>query len=115
MHGKADDGGGIVAPALAVSNDTPICRRLRENGHDGGFGLVTRAAIAKGAPVLEYVGEILTPEDADRRANDEYFFDTKVVPVDARKDGLHTVRRPCLRLIFPFPALLSVQQGGLKL
>ena len=72
------------------------------NTRNKGWGVRCWHKIYGGDFIAEYVGEILTPEDADRRANDEYFFDTKVVPVDARKDGLHTVSRPCLRLSFPF-------------
>ena len=49
---------------VAVSDDTPICRRLRARGLHGGFGLVALEPVAMGAPVVEYVGEILTREQA---------------------------------------------------
>ena len=82
------------------------------NTRNKGWGVRCWHKIYGGDFIAEYVGEILTPEDADRRANDEYFFDTKVVPVDARKDGLHTVSRPCLRLIFAFGSDACATRGA---
>jgi hypothetical protein len=66
--GHADDEGGVLAPALAVTVDAPICQRLREKGlGDGGYGVITTEAIAEGTPVVEYVGEVLTREQAEAR------------------------------------------------
>jgi hypothetical protein len=66
--GHAEDGGGILAPALAVTVNAPICQRLREKGYgDGGYGVITTQEIAEGTPVLEYVGEVLTKEQAEAR------------------------------------------------
>ena len=63
VTGAAGDGGGLHV-RVAVSDDTPICRRLRARGLHGGFGLVALEPVAMGAPVVEYVGEILTREQA---------------------------------------------------
>ena len=64
--GAAGDGGGLHV-RIAVSDDTPICRRLRQRGLHGGFGVVALEPISAGAPVVEYVGEILTREQAAAR------------------------------------------------
>ena len=61
MTGAAGDGGGLHV-RVAVSDDTPICRRLRACGLHGGYGLVALEPVAMGAPVVEYVGEILSRE-----------------------------------------------------
>ena len=61
MTGAAGDGGGLHV-RVAVSDDTPICRRLRACGLHGGYGLVALEPVAMGSPVVEYVGEILSRE-----------------------------------------------------
>lgn len=40
-----------------------------------GFGVKCLTRIRKGTFVAQYVGEILTDEEADRRTNDSFFFD----------------------------------------
>lgn len=40
-----------------------------------GFGVKCLSRIRKGTFVAQYVGEILTDEEADRRTNDSFFFD----------------------------------------
>ena len=65
MTGAAGDGGGLHV-RVAVSDDTPICRRLRACGLHGGYGLVALEPVAMGAPVVEYVGEILSREQVAR-------------------------------------------------
>ena len=66
MTGAAGDGGGLHV-RVAVSDGTPICRRLRACGLHGGYGLVALEPVAMGAPVVEYVGEILSREQASAR------------------------------------------------
>jgi hypothetical protein len=60
-----DDGGLRVS--VAVTDDTPICNALRGAGLPPGVGLVAHEHIAAGAPVIEYVGEVLTREQAELR------------------------------------------------
>ena len=64
--GAAGDGGGLLVP-VAVTDDTPVCSRLRAAGLPAGLGLVAAAPIACGDAVVEYVGEILTREQAESR------------------------------------------------
>ena len=40
-----------------------------------GWGLRTICPIPKGSFVLSYVGEVISDEEADRRADDSYLFD----------------------------------------
>jgi hypothetical protein len=49
-----------------------------------GWGVRCWHDIMAGDFISEYVGEILTSEEADLRENDEYFFDLQVVPVTER-------------------------------
>jgi hypothetical protein len=49
-----------------------------------GWGVRCWHNILAGDFIAEYVGEILTSEEADLRENDEYFFDLQVVPVTER-------------------------------
>lgn len=56
-----------------------------------GWGVRCWHKIFAGDFISEYVGEILTIEDSEERENDEYFFDCRVIPAAARKDGLYTM------------------------
>ena len=49
-----------------------------------GWGVRCWHQLLAGDYVSEYVGEILTSDEADLRENDEYFFDLQVVPVAER-------------------------------
>ena len=51
---------------------------------DRGWGVRCWHKILAGDFISEYLGEILTSEEADLRDNDEYFFDLQVVPLDSR-------------------------------
>ena len=64
--GEAGDSGGVRVP-VAVTDDTPICNRLRDAGLPPGLGLVASDPISAGTHVIEYVGEVLTRDQAEER------------------------------------------------
>ena len=64
--GTPGDGGGLLVP-VTVTDDTPVCNRLRAAGLPPGLGLVAATPIAAGDAVVEYVGEVLTREQAEAR------------------------------------------------
>ena len=56
-----------------ITNKTPICNNIYEktNGKERGYGIITLEDIKKGEPILEFVGELLTHEQAMKR--EEYY------------------------------------------
>ena len=64
--GEPGDGGGLLVDVI-VTDDTPICRALRAAGLPAGVGLVAREPLRTGEAVVEYVGEVLTREQAEAR------------------------------------------------
>lgn len=62
---------GGVRARVAISKDTKICEALRGAGHYAGFGLVAAEPIGTNEPVLEYVGEVLTHQQA--RLRERYY------------------------------------------
>lgn len=52
--------------ALQITESTPKTK---------GWGVVALSKIVKGTFVAEYIGEILSDAEADRRTDDSYFFD----------------------------------------
>ncbi len=72
--------------ATGLSRDLEVFK-TREKG----WGVRCWHKIYAGDYIAEYVGEILTIEDAEERENDEYFFDCRVVPAAARKDHLFSM------------------------
>ena len=66
--GELDDGGGVCLPCLSVSKSTPICQRIRALDEKArAWGVLTTRDIEQGEMVVEYVGEIMTKEQADLR------------------------------------------------
>jgi SET domain-containing protein len=52
---------------VVVTDDTPICNALRSLGREAGLGLITTRPIRAGDAVVEYVGEVLTRDQAEAR------------------------------------------------
>ena len=70
--GSTNDMGGM-RKKLMITNKTPICNNIYEktNGKERGYGIITLEDIKKGEPILEFVGELLTHEQAMKR--EEYY------------------------------------------
>lgn len=64
--GARGDGGGVHV-LVEVTDATPICNALHLAGKARGLGLLAKEPISKGAPVIEYVGELLTRSQAESR------------------------------------------------
>ena len=70
LVGKIQHDMGGIKVDIEITSDTPICNRIRKatNGKEGGFGVICKQEIIKkGSPVLEYVGELLNHEQAEKR------------------------------------------------
>ena len=70
LVGKIQHDMGGIKVNIEITSDTPICNRIRKatNRNQGGFGVICKQEIIKkGSPVLEYVGELLNQEQAEKR------------------------------------------------
>jgi|EP00945_MAST-04E_sp_MAST-4E-sp1_P000164 hypothetical protein len=70
MVGKIQHDMGGVKVDVAISTNTPICKRVAKatKGKVRGYGVICKQeVIKKGSPVLEYVGELLNHEQAEAR------------------------------------------------
>jgi len=70
--GSVLDFGGL-RKKIIISNETPICKNIYEktNGKERGYGIVTLEDIKEGEPILEFVGELLSHDQATAR--EEYY------------------------------------------
>ena len=70
--GEPGDGGGVREKGLVLTADTPISRNISKAAGIKAWGLLTTREIARGQPVIEYVGEVLTSEQAAIREYECY-------------------------------------------
>eukprot|EP01028_Stygiella_incarcerata_P003002 TRINITY_DN1569_c0_g1_i1.p1 TRINITY_DN1569_c0_g1~~TRINITY_DN1569_c0_g1_i1.p1 ORF type:complete len:931 (-),score=226.89 TRINITY_DN1569_c0_g1_i1:73-2865(-) len=101
-HGTKEGFGGFVVhecnwKCRCARNPTACPNRVVQRGlhvnvavvrmEKKGWGVIALKPIAMGEFVCDYVGEILTSGDADRRSCDSYFFQINSVERNVRHDG----------------------------
>ena len=64
--GSLDDEGGLRVP-IEIRDDTFICDNLAKHGNERGLGVTILKDIRKGQLVVEFVGELITTEQANIR------------------------------------------------
>jgi len=62
---------------------------FRTNGK--GWGVRSSKVLSKGTFICEYIGEIISDSDADRRLNDTYLFDLTVVSINSSRKENKTI------------------------